>query len=124
MGRGNFFEQRKTMKRAGIHPVWRGIGCVMLVLLPMMAYAGATLLVQADLSQGWYPVPAEMARPVNIPLLGSVPYLYANLTVAFVLLLIGYGLLVIVYSLIYRAAKPSRYGPYDAPPIRRRKRRR
>ena len=29
-----------------VHPIWRGIGCLWLVLLPVMSYAGAYLLVR------------------------------------------------------------------------------
>lgn len=123
MGRGDYFESRKQVQRRVIHPIWRGIGCILLVVIPLMSYAGATLLVDANMTQGWYPVPPEMARTVTLPLVGSVSHLYANLLVAFVLLFLGYALLVIIYSIVYASARP-RYGPYDAPPIRRRRRKR
>ena len=31
-----------------VHPIWRGIGCFMMVLIPVMSYAGAVLLVEEN----------------------------------------------------------------------------
>jgi hypothetical protein len=86
------------------------------ILIPIMAYAGAVLLVEENLRQGWLPVPFEMAQPVTIPMFGSFPYLYAYLLVATVLTVLGFGVFIIFYSFIYRVAGPSQYGPMDAPP--------
>jgi hypothetical protein len=102
-----------------IHPIWRGIGCLMMILVPIMAYAGAVLLVQANVSQGWVPLGTELAQTVNIPNVGSVDYLFANLLVAGILAMLGFGLIVAIYALVYRAVGPSLLGPLDAEPIRR-----
>lgn len=107
-----------------IHPVWRGIGCLMMVLIPIVSYAGAVLLVQANLTARWLPTPRELAQTITIPYIGAVPYLFANLLVAAVLMLAGFGALTILYSLMYRIIGPPRYGPLDAPPERYRSRRR
>jgi hypothetical protein len=103
-----------------IHPVWRGIGCLLMIMIPVMAYAGAVLLVQANVSQGWVPLGTELAQTVNIPNVGSFEYLFANLLVAGILAMLGFGLIVAIYALIYRAVGPSQLGPLDAEPIRRR----
>lgn len=102
-----------------IHPVWQGIGCLLMILIPVMAYAGAVLLVQANVSEGWVPLSADLTRPVTIPNIGSFDYLFANLLVAAVLAMLGFGLLVAIYALIYRMVGPSHLGPLDAEPIRR-----
>ena len=102
-----------------IHPIWRGIGCLMMILVPVMAYAGAVLLVQANVSQGWVPIGSELSQTVNIPNVGSFDYLFANLLVAGILAMLGFGLMVAIYSLIYKAVGPSQLGPLDAETIRR-----
>lgn len=101
-----------------IHPIWRGIGCLLMILVPVMAYAGAVLLVQANVSQGWVPIGTELAQTVTIPNVGSFKYLFANLLVAGILAVLGFGLIVAIYSLIYKAVGPSQLGPLDAEPIR------
>ena len=99
-----------------IHPIWRGIGCLFMILIPILAYAGAVVIIREDLSRGWMPVPPEFARAVTIPLVGSVSYLLARLVVAVILALAGFVLLTILYSLLYGFLGPSRYGPLDATP--------
>ena len=107
-----------------VHPIWRGIGCVMMILIPLISYAGAVWLVQENLKEGWMPVPAEFARPISLPFLGSTPYLLAYLLVTVVLSLIGFGVFTALYSLIYSLVGPSQYGPLDSPPMRRSQQRR
>lgn len=107
-----------------IHPIWRGIGCLFMLLIPVMAYAGATLLVEANFTERWVPISAELAAEVDVPIIGPVPHLYANLLVAVILALVGYGVVVMVYSLIFRwlGYGPPKPGPLDAPPRRPRRR--
>lgn len=107
-----------------IHPIWRGIGCLMMFLIPLMSYAGAVLLVQANAANGWLPTPRDLARTITLPGIGGVPFLFANLLVTALLMLIGFGVLTIFYSIIYRMMGPPRYGPLDAPPEQYRPRRR
>jgi len=115
-----FSGQSRMAKRPWqIHPIWRGIGCLMMVLIPIMSYAGAVLLVDANMEQRWVPVPFEFMRRVRLPVLGSIDHLYANLLVTVVLSIIGFALLTAVYALVYRFIGPPSLGPYDAPPERR-----
>jgi len=92
-----------------------------------LSYAGAVILVNENLTQHWLPAPALLLQTVVIPVAGiAVPHLYANLVVAFLLALIGFAVVTMIYSVMYSAIAPSRYGPLDAPPddFRPRKRRR
>jgi hypothetical protein len=95
-----------------------------MLLIPVMAYAGAVLLVEANLQQGWVPLSPELAAAVVLPVLGSVEHLYANLLVAGILALLGYGLLVVIYSLVFKVVGygPPQPGPMDMPPVRGRRR--
>jgi hypothetical protein len=99
-----------------IHPVWRGIGCLLMVLIPVISYAGAVLIIRENLIRGWLPIPAQLASRVILPYVGGVPYFFATLIVAALLTLVGFGLITALYALIYGLVGPSRYGPLDAPP--------
>lgn len=101
-----------------IHPIWRGIGCLMMILIPIMAYAGAVVLVQANLEQGWLPMPRELIQTVTLPVVGEVNQFYAVVIMTTLLMIIGFGVVTILYSLIYSAVGPPRLGPLDAPPVR------
>ncbi len=109
--------EKKTKQSEKIHPIWRGIGCIMMVFLPVMSYMGAVELVKANYYQGWILMPIELAGPPQYP------YLYAYLLVALILLLIGSGLLITIYSLTYRVATGPSQGPLDAPPQWRKRKR-
>jgi hypothetical protein len=103
-----------------VHPIWRGIGCIFLIIMPIVAYAGALLLLEANGRQNWVRVPVELSQSVSLPVLGAMPHLYATLVVTAILLVLGFGLLTIVFAIFNSAFGPPRYGPYDAPPARRR----
>lgn len=97
-----------------VHPIWRGIGCLLIILIPIISFAGARVLVQENLQQKWVQIPDELSGSFNVPSLGQVSF--ADLTVAVILMVIGFGLLTIVYAFIYRVFGPSPYGPMDSPP--------
>jgi hypothetical protein len=107
-----------------VNPIWRGIGCLLLVIGPFVAYAAADLIVQMVLDKKLYPVPPELMHTFTIPYLDySLRHFYADLLVGGILLLLGFGLIMIIYSIAYSIIGPSRYGPLDASPIRRKVRR-
>jgi hypothetical protein len=126
MGKYRMYERETRIKRPwDVHPVWRGIGCLMMLLIPVIAYAGADLLVDANSQARWIPVSRDLMKTVSVPVLGlQVQNLYANLLLAAVLSLIGFGLLTAFFSVFSSLISPPRLGPFDAPPERRRPRRR
>ena len=118
-------------RNRGVHPVMRGIGCIMMVVVPIIAYGSAVLLVNYGISQRWAIPPGWLGRITIPPLLrqleGLTPLwnflaLQNNLvavviaTVA-ITIVIG-GLMSILYGYLYSIFGPPQYGPQDAPPIR------
>ena len=97
-----------------IHPVWRGIGCFLLILLPIVAFAGAKILVQTNSRQRWIQMPAELTGAFTVPIIGRV--IYADLALTVILIVIGFAILTVAYSVIYRIIGIPRYGPLDSPP--------
>jgi hypothetical protein len=104
-----------------VHPIWRGIGCLLLLVFPPIAYAGGNILVEMNMQYGWIPVSAEILQTITVPFLGwVVDHLYANLMAAVVVFVIGLAFLMFLYTLIYAIIGPSRFSPVDALPERRR----
>lgn len=102
MGRYQQYERRVKEESERPHPIWRGLGFLLMAVIAVMSYAGANLLVEANKTRGWVRVPAEIQ--------GGVPWapdLYAELIVAFFLTLVGFGALTIVYSILYRISRPK-----------------
>jgi hypothetical protein len=108
-----------------VHPIWRGIGCILIILIPFMSYLGAILLVRANQANHWVKIPAELMKTIKLPFVGSAPHLFATLAGTLVLMAVGFGVLMILYAALYRVSGPSMHSPLDAPPeryIRRKKR--
>jgi hypothetical protein len=96
------------------HPVWRGVGCFLLILLPVMAFAGGKLLVQANRTRRWVQIPGELTGTFFVPVIGRVSY--ADLLVTVGLIFIIFAILTVVYAIIYKIIGIPRYGPLDSPP--------
>jgi hypothetical protein len=134
MGRYTSYKVKEpAVKRGDIHPVMRGIGCILFAIVPPLSYGTAVLLVNYGISQGW-PIPPDWLGTPAIPswllaLRGLMPiynwiYLQTNLTAniifAIAVAVVVFGILSMLYGFLYSLAGPSRYGPTDEPPIRRR----
>jgi len=102
MGRYQQYERKIKDEGETPHPIWRGLGFILMGVIAVMSYAGANLLVEANKTKGWVYVPPEIR--------GGLPWapdLYAELIVAFFLTFVGFGVLTIVYSVIYRISRPK-----------------
>lgn len=116
-----------------IHPIWRGIGCLLIVIVPLLSFAGAALLVNYGLSQGW-PIPPEWLGYIKFPdwvwkiqFLASIAGPIANynnpkavLVFCVIILVLLTGVYSTVYAFIYRGLGPPRYTAVDAPPSKHR----
>jgi hypothetical protein len=122
MGYTREYLTRPQMKKRPwkVHPIWRGIGCILIILVPILSYIGAVMLVEMNMAESWVPSPAVFMQTVTMPVFNvPVPHLYANLVVAGVLILVGYAGLMVLYAIIYSIVGPSQLGPLDAEPLRR-----
>ena len=97
-----------------IHPVWRGIGCFLLILIPILAFAGSKILVQQNFERRWIDLPRELQIWFMVPVVGRV--YVADLTLTVLLVVILFGIATLVYALLFRMMGPPRRGPLDSPP--------
>jgi hypothetical protein len=124
-------QQRRSVTDHTVHahPIWRGIGCLLFVIVPVLSYILAAASVQLAVDQNW-PMPYQLMGYPIMPVLlwkdvGIVPLLtfiqsqnnlYAILTITLVFIIFFASLISFIYAMIYRFVGPSRYGPQDAPP--------
>jgi hypothetical protein len=132
MGKYTSYKKAEApIKRGQIHPVMRGIGCILLAVIPLLSYGSAMLLVNYGVSKGWPIPPNWLGYPSVQPMLwklqGLTPILQAyqgqtnliaNLVFAIAIAVVTFGFLSILYGFLYKFMGPSQYGPTDAPPIR------
>ncbi|NOY98990.1 MAG: hypothetical protein GXP40_07285 [Chloroflexi bacterium] len=132
MGRYGQYQRAVPKKPKNLHPAWRGIGCLIGLILPVISYAGAAVLLTNDAVKKQ--VPWQLLGPPSLPpfLWEYIPAirpalstiygwtdLEATLVLAFVLLVILGSVVSLVYAMMYRVVGPPRYGPRDMPPPRR-----
>jgi hypothetical protein len=125
--------RRQIKKQEDPHPVWRGIGCVMMILIPLISYALAVVFIDLALKANW-PLPYQLLGTPQFPAwvwttpqlvyivrpLASVNNLYANLFLTVVFMIILGGLFSVLNAVLYRLIGPPRYGPQDVPPPKNR----
>jgi hypothetical protein len=116
-------------RRWKVNPVWRGIGCVLLLLIPIMSWYGTTIFLQSNKK---IVLPWELTTVVSIPythvteidkVIASINryfdatgFVFGQLFFTIILSFIGFGVLAFIYALLYKIAGPPRYGPFDVPP--------
>ncbi len=112
-----------------INPLWRGVGCILMIVVPLLSFGMAAFTVNLVIDQGW-PMPYQlMGYPVMPALLMKSDFLvpvllwieqqrnlYAILLVTIVYIVFFAAVISAGYSLVYRYVGPPRYGPLDAPP--------
>jgi hypothetical protein len=112
------YEERKMAKRE-IHPVWRGVGFIMIVLIPVISWAAMRTVID----QGLIPIPADLIarrgqflynlfngdRLINIEII-------VFLLFTFVLYMIYMLISFIISSAVM--GSPAKYDPYYVPPIK------
>jgi len=143
MGKYNSQYSREPEREWKVHPVWRGIGFVLIILVLFMSAIGAREMANANRANQWISTAGGMDAPVNlvfktefspkpINLNGLInwmpgyPFRVSEIIFFFAFLLLGFGFIWTVYAVMWRAVGPPR-DPRDAPEydrIRMRNRRR
>lgn len=111
------------------HFIWRGIGCAMMLIIPLISIAAGYETVNYALRNG-IAVPYELLGTPRFPDLFyqssgmmiilrpiiAIKNFYAYTAAAFLYMVLLGGIMSLGYSIAYRMVGPSRYGPLDAPP--------
>jgi hypothetical protein len=135
MGKYGSFKQQPFKRPYEVHPIWRGIGCLMMILIPLVSIVGSLVLIDTGQKQGW-PLPTELmgnprfpATAYQIPVIqdlarsiSSINNLYGIVVFSIVFMILGFAIISLVYSFAFKAVGPSRYTPLDAPEVPRGKR--
>jgi hypothetical protein len=112
-------------KKKGLNPVWRGVGCLIIVAFMIGGYfaAGALLDYYGAGKIPGIPVMPSLLReiqvgPFTVPGSGAVlpisfSFVPAQIMLTLVVMFIAFGLV----SLLWGIVNPVKLGPLDAPPI-------
>jgi hypothetical protein len=115
MGRDTWrhqMEDKEREKRKELNPIWRGIGCFLMVILSVGGYFFADWILYQNETKDWFSLPQGL---IDIPFLPWLPSgILLKLAVAVVFLIISYGLINLVYAVLF----PVQLGKYDSPPLK------
>ncbi len=115
---GNYFDasnQKRERKREP-HPIWRGIGFAMIIIIPLFSFAGADLLVQYLRTSG-VTLPTQLrADTIELPVYGPLTDYKAVLVVAAVIAMILFGLFTLINAAMYQASSGKTYQVFESEP--------
>jgi hypothetical protein len=131
MGRHSVQQAPRQMKSTKPHPVWSGLGCLMIIVVLFMSVGASAVAIDLIKANRW-PFPQQLLGHVYFPRLfystdglayifnaiSSVNNLKAYIALTLVFTVILSGIVSVLYALVYRMVGPSKYGPTDAPPVR------
>ena len=123
--------QKKPEKKRDINPIWRGVGCLLIVIVPLVSWGLMLLLTPVIVGSGV--VPPEIMGTVKFPdwfvkspitngfagFLSSIPDLWLKLILFLVVLLLLTAISSLIYSMVYQVVGPARYSEMDAPEMER-----
>lgn len=117
-------------QRNVVNPYMRGIGCLLMLIVPVFSYGVGDLL--ASRRFGYQVIPPEWFGNMTFPpilnalpglkgilnYLGNIPHLPATLALTVVTIILVGGILSVIFGWLYSLLAPSPYGPMDIPPPR------
>jgi hypothetical protein len=109
-------KERERLESKRMNPVWRGVGCLMVIVIGVLGYAFAGWFIR----QGFIYLPLEVINPPEpFPafLRGGNLVRYV---VALLFMLTGFGVVNFVYAVLF----PVKPGEFDLPTPKRQRRKR
>jgi hypothetical protein len=118
-----------------LSPIWRGIGCMMILGIPVISIIAGTATVQLALDNKWGIIPRQLLGHPRLPdifykssglmyifnPLTKIKDFYADAVVSLIYMVLISSIISVIYSAIYSMVGPSRYGPTDEPPMKYKK---
>jgi hypothetical protein len=105
-------EEREREQKKQLNPVWRGVGCVLVIALAVGGYFFGEWFLRQNQSRDWISIPSELIRLPGAPWLPD-GFVF-KLGVAILFFIITFGLLNIFYAIFF----PIRLSEVDSPPLK------
>src|SRR6266545_4807979 len=118
---GRYSSDRRTSSKkegSGLHPVWKVVGYVLMVLIPIISYAGMRILM----TQSWFPIPGDLiAQPGQFLYnIHNDPLFYIETLTFLAIMFVFYVVFTLVSFYITGAMGISeKNDPFYVPPVRR-----
>ncbi len=100
-----------NQRRKGLHPIWRGIGFLLMILVPVGSYLLMEKILVWNQAKNWFAIPPELISKWIDPLL------FVKIIITLLVMLAVYIVLLVITFTMNSLFGPPRYGPTDAPPV-------
>ena len=118
------FDKNKRERAREPHPIWRGIGIAMVVLIPLISFAVSDLVMSWLKQKKGFRIPDPLAKwDWDIPIYGRVDDALAVLLFALVVMLIVFGIFTIINAVAYQATSDQNLRRFESAPREYRKKR-
>ena len=117
MGRESFryrMLEEQRLKKKRLNPVWRGVGCLLMVVLTLGGYLFSNWFLVQNYVNNWIYLPPEVIRPSFLPA-WVPPGTMVSAIVALLFLVFSFGLVSLFYAIFF----PLKLGETDVPPLPR-----
>jgi len=123
-------KEKESVVRNTVNPYMRGIGCLLMLIVPVFSYGVGYYLADQHIGIGllpteWYgfiTVPPALANFRGLSFianfLATQPHFMATLAFTVVTIVVVGGIVSIIFGYMYSIFAPSKYGPMDVPPPR------
>jgi hypothetical protein len=115
MAKYQSYQKRDTgpKEKPYLHPIWRGVGFVMMVLIPVVSIAAGQYIFEQNKIEHWFGIPSWLV----IRFFKFDPFILAKAVLILFLMVIITSVLYTLSVFIIRVFGAPRYGPYDVPPV-------
>jgi hypothetical protein len=115
MGKYDTYSRQKSThdQKPKINPIWRGIGFLMMVLIPIGSFLLSEAVLKQNATQGWFPIPTDLLTNIF-----SDSMIFVKLFLTVVIAVLIYAAFTLLRFLGNVMFGPPRYGPLDSPPIK------
>jgi hypothetical protein len=115
MGKYDAYARQKSThdEKQKVNPIWRGIGFLMMVLIPIGSYLASVELLRQNATQAWFPIPTDLLTNIF-----SDSYIFVKLFMTVIIAILVYAAFTLLRFLGNILFGPPRYGPLDSPPLK------
>lgn len=131
MGKYSSVKKQQPIRDRSPHAIWRGIGCSMFILIPILSIAIGVETVNFGIDNKWglpyqllgYPNMPGFVRLSNALWAATAPIrginnFYAYTVASLVTMAVLAAIISVVYAFVFQIMGPARYGPTDVPPLK------
>jgi hypothetical protein len=109
MPKHTIFNRRVAKDPApAVHPIWRGIGCILIIVIPVLSFIIATILINNRATIPWFDIPQDLIVSVL-----KDPLIFVKIFYTAVISLLIFFLMALVTFTMDRIINPKKKGPYD-----------